>query len=197
MAVYLAEDQVGSDPNLIGFPTLGGCMGIVIVADTMMYGFHNPPGHNARVPAFAALYTGQPARRMLSCSRWDKRYDGAQNIGTTKFQQWVNEIKELAGLMKYSGPVSGINLSATLTAIDARDSAYCEYGLSSSGGITVRYSLTSNTAATDRIDMGTSVRRVASDMSSSVPYKGKVIDNVTSSAFGTSDSKTGVYEFSV
>ena len=198
MAIYLAEDQVGSDPNLIGFPTLGGCMGIVIVTDTMMYGFHNPPGHNARVPEFSKLYNGQPARRMLSCCRWDKRYDGANQLGTTKFQQWVSEVKELAGLMKYSGPVSGINLSATLTAIGERDSAYCEYGLGSSGNIVIRYSLTSNTQSTDKIDLGTSVRRIAADNSSAVPYKGQVIDSITSTgSFGTSDSKNGVYEFSL
>ncbi len=199
MAIYLAEDQVGFDTSLIGFPTLGGCMGLAVQTTAGLYGFHNPPGHNARSTEFAKLYIGQPATCLVSCSRWKNRYNNATGEGSTQFISWVNEIGEIADLMKFTGPVIGINLSATLGVIDVKDSAYCEYVLSSTGVLSTGFSLTSNTSPSTTYDLGTSVRRIDAKKNSSVPYKGYIFDDISSSngGFTISDGKSGVYQVTI
>jgi hypothetical protein len=179
MPVYLKEHEVGSDASLVGFPTLGGCMGLVIQTSTKLYGFHNPPGNNFKSPKLAELYRGQPALCLYNCCRWSVRYPNALN-GQNPFELWLAEIRELAGLIGYAGPVVGLNLSGVLTITDKAESAYCEYRRDGSGAVAVGYSLTSNTTPTVAVDMGTHVRRVNKDSSLATPYLNKVIVNMAS-----------------
>ena len=182
MAIYLAEDQVGFDANKIGFPTLGGCMGIAVQNSVGLYGFHNPPGHNQRSTEFAKLYTGQPADLLITCARWSTRYAALAN----PFLQWLSEMKEIAELIKYSGPVMGFDLSSLLGGktrnIGSNESAYCEFVLDADGALSIGCSLTSNTTATMTHDTGTAIRRIAANKSASVPYKGHVFSNVASNS---------------
>lgn len=191
MAIYLAEDQVGFDANKIGFPTLGGCMGLAVQNSAGLYGFHNPPGHNARSTEFAKLYSGQPADQLISCARWNNRYAAKAN----QFLQWLDEMKEIAALIGYSGPVIGFDLSSLLggvnRTIDGNDSAYCEFVLDASGKLSIGCSLTSNTTATMVYDTGTSIRRIAANKTSSVPFKGHVFSNVVSNSGGFTGAAAG------
>lgn len=200
MAKYLAEDQVGFDPALIGFPTLGGCMGLAIQTDSGLHGFHIPPGHEDRCQAFANTFSGQPAKRLLSCARWKIRYGNAGKNGEPNaFLSWLSEITKIAGMLKFSGPVVGLNLSDTLKIEDPAESAYCQFDISASSGLGIGFSLTSNTAPTTVYDLDTPIRRIAGNMSSSVPYKGKIFSSIVSSGggFKNSNGKDGIYELSI
>jgi hypothetical protein len=203
MAIYLAEDQVGSDPNLVGFPTLGGCMGLATITNAGIYGFHNPPGHNQRITEFAKLYTGQPASALVSCARWSNRYAGDSAAVGNKFSQWLKEIKEIAGLIGYKGKVIGFDISRVLggkaALISADDSAYCEFRLDSNGALKIGCSLTSNTKSTTVEDIGTTIRRITGNKASVVPYKSKVVSSVISKVDGFTELKDnkGIYELTI
>lgn len=197
MAIYLAEDEVGFDANKIGFPTLGSCMGLAVQNGAGLYGFHIPPGHNERSTAFADLYAGQPANLLISCARWNARYDGAVNT----FLSWLAEVQEIAGLIGYSGQVMGFNLSTLLGGNAQRladgESAYCEFTVAADGSISIGCSLTSNTQATKVYDTGTTVRRINANKTATVPYKGHVFSNVVSTSGGFTGAAAGKGTFQV
>jgi len=191
MAVYLREDEVGHDPNLIGFPTLGSCMGLAVVTDNGLYGFHMPPGHEDRIGAFSAIYAGNSPEILLSCCRFSHRYKGAN-----PFFKWLQEIKIFGRAIGYKGLVEGVNLSTLLGSAngyieDKTESAYCQYTLASDGTVSVGASLTSNVTATKTVDLNTPIRRVASSGQSSVPYKSNVITGVASTSGNTMKVPTG------
>lgn len=180
MAIYLREDEIGQDPNLVGFPTLGSCMGLAVVTDNSIFGFHMPPGHADRISAFGALWQGEATHGLFACCRFAHRYSGSGDA----FSQWVQEVKIYARAMSYRGPVTGVNLSTLLGGTtgrisDATESAYCEFGLSPAGIVTIGASLTSDTTATTRIDANTGIRRVSASGNQTVPYRNRVIDSVT------------------
>jgi hypothetical protein len=164
-----------------------------------LYGFHNPPGHNARSTEFAKLYTGQPADLLISCARWSTRYAALAN----PFLQWLAEMKEIGDLIGYAGPVIGFDLSSLLGGeernIGADESAYCEFVLDAGGALSIGCSLTSNTTATMVHDTGTTIRRIAANKSSSVPYKGHVFSNIVSNSGGFTSAAAGkgTYQVSV
>ena len=179
-------------------------MGIMVTTATGMFGFHCPPGHEARVSNLASRYTGQPATGLYSCCRWEHRYSGSSG----KYLRWHEEIREIAETLTYRGPVYGLNLSKTLgvTAegdatlkIRGTDSAYCEYRRNAEGAISIAYSLTSDTEHDRVVDAGTEIRRVSGGLTETVPYQSRVLTNYHSSAggFTVAAGASGVFRFTV
>ena len=58
MPIFLAEDEIGFDSTLVGFPTLGGCMAVAMQSPHGLFGFHIPPAHESRSPKFAEFCSG-------------------------------------------------------------------------------------------------------------------------------------------
>lgn len=129
MAIYLYEHQVGHDGQLVGFPGLGGCMGIVLHTSTGLFGYHCPPGNEDKARSFGEFcrkhaHFGNVVGLYGSCRfpvRWDRDGD----------VQWKQEMKYIATFIGYRGPVFGFDMTAPGTGITAsvQDNAYLEYKL--------------------------------------------------------------------
>ena len=201
MATYLREDEVGHDPNVIGFPTLGSCMGLAVVTANGLYGFHMPPGHENRIGGFETLYHGHAPLKLLSCCRFAHRY---QATGGQGFLKWLQEIKIFGRAIGYRGPVLGVDLSSLLGdntgVIAGGESAYCQFTLMPGGAVSVGASLTSNTAATTTIQVGTAIRRLDAAAGRHVPYQSKVISQIAPTPGNTLTAPANgkaLYEFSL
>jgi len=208
MAVFLAEDEVGFDANRVGFPKLGGCMAVALLTPHGFFGFHNPPGHTERTGPFAAFCRqhaqyGPPTRLFGSC-KWRNRYLGGYSADSkaklgNPFVQWVEEMREIARYLNYTGKVVGLDLTAPPLGIPNDGSAaYCEYKLNTATGKTqIRFSLMSDTSSTSEKDLETEIRKVHPDMQLKVPYLGGITTGMRSTAggFSVSDKTDGYYSF--
>jgi hypothetical protein len=139
MAIYLAENRIGFDASLVGFPTLGSCMGLALQTDQGLFGFHVYGSDSNKAPAFNAYCTqharyGRPVGLYGSC-RWNKRYDGAPN----RFVAWLTEIRALATQLNYRGQVTGSDLSTRTAGITDVGSGYVEYEAQPGGQVVIRY----------------------------------------------------------
>ena len=124
MPVYLNEAQAGSDANLIGFPHLVICMGVVLQTNAYMYGYHFD--HQDRTAAncvafanFIAKRRGRVANgvRLYGCGNLALRYEGGGR------QAWRAEMRLIAGALGYHGRVSGFDTGI----INPQDGTYVEY----------------------------------------------------------------------
>jgi len=128
MAIYLDEMQAGSDPNVIGFPHLLLCMGLVCVSRTnVLYGIHldTPANTDDLINGFrrwavnTAGFTPSNSIALYGSANWRVRY----NTRLHKRKEWKNEMTRIAGLLQYHGPVRGFNTSM----ISPKDGTYVEY----------------------------------------------------------------------
>ena len=126
MAIYLDETQAGSD-NVVGFPHLLLCMGLVCVARTnVLYGIHLDTTANTdnlingfRTWAIGVGFTPSNSIALYGSANWQVRY----NTRFHKRKEWKNEMTRIAGLLGYHGPVRGFNTSM----ISPRHGTYVEY----------------------------------------------------------------------
>lgn len=117
MPLYLVEEEVGFDQQLIGFPNLGGCMALVLLTDHGLYGFHITPGNARKSPVFQQFIqskwpaTTGIAKHLYGSCYWGNRYQGTIN-GMNQKEQWKDEMKQIAQSIGFSGSASGYDTSA-------------------------------------------------------------------------------------
>jgi hypothetical protein len=128
--VCLGEREVGFDPDCIGFPSIDGCHGVVLVTASGLWGFHNFGGSGVssfaeRSQSFATFVSQHFVTRGVSshlygtCFRNKRGYADAN-----KLSAWKAEMKAFASALGYKGTVSGYNLDQV--GYGAK-SAYVEY----------------------------------------------------------------------
>lgn len=120
MAIYLSENEVGTDAQVIGFPSLMGCMAIVLQTTECLIGWHaygsdslegnDKYGFAGRIPAFAAYVQsvndrGTPVHLYCVCNRGER-------FGKDK-SKWKTETNLIAEALGYSAlPITGYDLSS-------------------------------------------------------------------------------------
>ena len=118
MPIILNERQVGFDTSTVGFPDIGSCMVLAVQVDGGLYGFHIMPKETDKIGAFLQYFNGHVStgamRHLYGCCRWTERYGG----GGTR-ADWEAEMRAIAGLLGYSGPVSGFDAAAGTKIKDA------------------------------------------------------------------------------
>lgn len=123
MAVFLLENEVGCDDDVVGFPSLSGCMAVVLQTDQALLGWHvyGSGRIDERVGAFVqfvqAMAAGTPVHLYGVCNHVE-RFGGD---GT----KWRAEMDAVATGINYNGPVSGFDLSDG-TGI-GHESTYAEF----------------------------------------------------------------------
>jgi hypothetical protein len=124
MPVYLNEAQGGCDRELIGFPHLLLCMGVVMQTGAWLYGYHfdNPNDTQGNADAFAGLITklggtSANAVRLYGVGNWAVRYEGGGK------NAWRTEMQTIATALGYHGRVSGFDTGI----IDPQDGTYVEF----------------------------------------------------------------------
>lgn len=131
MALQLAEHQIGFDTTLIGFPSLGGCMGVVLQVPAGLYGFHFTPASVRQAGAFKQWIDNQDAQAIASAVHlYGSCRRGRRYAGTGQSTKWRTEMKEIADMLGYRGKISGYNLSRSRhTPKDTAggEQAYVEY----------------------------------------------------------------------
>lgn len=124
MAIYLNEDRLGKDDQIVGFPHLLICMGVVLLTRQNMYGVHivDASDANETIPQFAA-YLGQqgviPADMITlygSCN-FRVRYDDGGAAA------WRREMRHIAGVIGFQGTAKGFDTAI----INPEDGTYVEY----------------------------------------------------------------------
>ena len=128
MAVYLNEEQAGTDFNVIGFPHLLLCLGVVLQTNAVLYGFHFGASATANGNATANAFLNFIGRmggnvangqRLYGCCNHGVRYGG----GRGRHRAWRDEMRAIAGVLNYHGPVSGFDTAI----INPRNGTYVEY----------------------------------------------------------------------
>lgn len=128
MPVYLAEEQAGSDPQVIGFPNIRLCMGVVLQTKAHLYGFHFSGLSKTEKYAQDFLAdlkkmggdTENGVHLYGSCIRVN-RYGGSASASQ---KAWKADMKLIAKVLGYSGPISGFD-SEILSR--KSNSSYIEY----------------------------------------------------------------------
>src|ERR1044071_9574524 len=130
MPVYLAENDFGTDPQVIGFPHLLVCMGLVVMTDQNLYGVHLTAieDTNGIVDGFrtwlAALgVAGAQKCAMYSSTNYTTRYCYVAGPSSNLSDLWKTEMNRIAGRLGYHGPVYGFDTSV----IEPKDGTYVEY----------------------------------------------------------------------
>ncbi|MGA7802283.1 MAG: hypothetical protein WCC36_15910 [Gammaproteobacteria bacterium] len=125
MAIYLDEVHVGNDPDLIGFPHLLLCMGLVLVTSDNMYGVHltNIEYTNDTIDAFSGWLAsvgvnGSAGRALYGSCNLQVRYGSNGNKA-----RWVTEMTTIANKLGYRGDILGFDTSI----ISPKDGTYVEY----------------------------------------------------------------------
>ena len=125
MGIYLDEDQLGRDDDVVGFPHLLLCMGICLHTRQSMYGVHivvNAARGNT-IPSFAQYINqmntlAQDMTGLYGCCNFKVRYGGNDAQG-----RWKAELTHVANQIGFTGPVRGFDTSI----IDPKDGTYVEY----------------------------------------------------------------------
>lgn len=152
MAVFLAEHQIGFDANLVGFPSLGGCMGVVLEVPAGLYGFHFTPNSHRQAGAMQTFVNNHDpnalaaATHLYGSCRFGRRYAGAD-----KAAAWRAEMIQVADMLGYTGPISGYDLSGSRHIpkdTKGAESAYLEYRLGGGGGCSVHFKRMAKMSAT-------------------------------------------------
>ena len=127
MPVYLNEMQMGTATDVVGFPHLLVCMGIVALTNNAMYGLHiDVTDQTCSDAAYAALWNfmsgrgAGPITALYGCCNRNVRYGSTPN----RLTAWQAEMGRVAAaLNNWHGPVSGFDTSI----IAPRDGTYVEY----------------------------------------------------------------------
>lgn len=135
MAVYLNELEVGEANDLVGFPHLLVCMGIVVLTNNSMFGLHidttQPAQLTTAYNAFSNFIAGRgagPIAALYGSCNHDVRYANSNN----KQAAWQAEMTQVAGILNggWHGPVRGFDTSI----VAPRDGTYVEYAPDYGGG---------------------------------------------------------------
>lgn len=126
MAIYLNEDEFGTDAACIGFPHILLCMGVVVMTGNTLYGAHLgwPGGDSDVVIAelanlIAADGVGGDMQALYGCCNRDVRFPGANN----KKNAWKAEMAGYATVLGFTGQIYGFCTSI----IAPQDGTYVEY----------------------------------------------------------------------
>ncbi len=125
MAVYLNEQQAGCDREVVGFPHIVVCLGVVLQTNAWLYGYHfdfgNDVGNIAAFRDFLRDVGGnaQNGVRLYGAADWTERYVNAAN----RRQAWRNEMQQIAAAIGYRGRISGFNTDI----IGPQNGTYVEY----------------------------------------------------------------------
>ncbi len=130
MPVYLDENMVGTDPQIVGFPHLLVCMGLVCMTDQNIYGVHliEVEDTNATIDGFrtwiGALGVGGPQMRALyGSANFTIRYRNVAGPGSNLADLWKVEMNRIAVRLGYRGPIYGFDTSI----IEPQNGTYVEY----------------------------------------------------------------------
>jgi hypothetical protein len=188
MGIYLNEHEIGFDTYEVGFPNLGGCMGVVLLTEHGLFGYHLPPMtlDSGRAGEFAGFcqshrHFGKLLHLFGSCKR-ETRY------GTGRFMKWAEEMKSLATALGYRGQVSGYDMPVTERSGSGTDvgTGYIEYTRDRlSGAVTVSHSQMASVVPQKLKDSATEIRTIAKrdgKLQLSPPYNYNVIQSVTKTA---------------
>jgi hypothetical protein len=127
MAVYLDEDMIGLNSDVIGFPNLLVCMGFVVLFEEPLgsisiSGIHLTLQEKSKrtFPFFVEKF-GKPAKvhAIYGCCNYNERYKGSANGRA----EWDKEMASFAGQLGFNGPARGFDTSI----VDPRDGTYVEY----------------------------------------------------------------------
>ena len=125
MPIYLPEHQVGFDPALVGYPTLGDCMAVALLTTRGIYGYHYTPAPITQVAQFAQYITnnlvgGETFLRLYGSCFWKRRYVIDPTGG------WRTEMTNIANAINFHGRVTGFDTSASSHTAQ-NETTYLEY----------------------------------------------------------------------
>ena len=124
MPVFLNEAQAGRDREVVGFPHLLICMGVVLQTPAFLYGYHfdgGSPAENARAFAGFVHDIGGDAANgqcLYGCGDWTERFKVANRA-----QAWRDEMRTIARTIGYRGLACGFDTSI----IGPQNGTYVEY----------------------------------------------------------------------
>ena len=129
MAVYLNEVQAGRSQDLIGFPHLLLCMGVVVQTENYLYGFHfdSPSQTSVTARAFRTFmnlrgYRPGDTVALFGVSNWRERYK-LPDPGAAR-RAWESEMRGIADTLGYEDNlVCGFDTSI----VPANDGHYVEF----------------------------------------------------------------------
>lgn len=164
MAKYLDERQIGFDLNVIGFPNLGDCLGVVLQTTAGLYGFHvfGLGGQmNSTFASYVSTHTsmsGAAMTHLYGACYHPNRYGGKNS------PKWQAEMAKLATDLGYRGPVTGCDLSKG-TKIGKTESTYAEFRRNGKGECDMFYKRMSKmTTATSPSGSGPDIKLIRKDM---------------------------------
>lgn len=125
MAIHLMEHQVGFDPAVAGFPSLGDCMAVGLLTTRGIYGYHYTPAPIVQVAQFAQYVTnnlalGETFLRLYGSCFWRRRYVIDPTGG------WQTEMTNIANALNFHGRVTGYDTSAS-SHTNVNETTYLEY----------------------------------------------------------------------
>jgi hypothetical protein len=123
MPIYLNECQAGVARDLIGFPNLLVCMGVVVQTRAHLYGFHFDDA-NVTLPEagafrdFITTHGGNVANAvaLYGCCNWGVRY----GQGGNQKRAWKQEMRQIAGTLGYQGVVRGFDTTIVTSCESGR-----------------------------------------------------------------------------
>ncbi len=133
---YLFEHQLGHHGLALGFPSIDGCNAICLQTKSGLFGLHVlgaaafnhiSQAMEKRAAAFASFVANHPSGGEF-LNLYSVCFHGKR--GWEKGRTWKDEIKVYANALKYSGRISGFDLSTVPgwpNFGNASDSAYVEF----------------------------------------------------------------------
>jgi len=131
---YVSERELVFSPDVLGFPSIMGCHGIVYVTNAGLFGYHNyggeiPGQYNDRATAFANFVAGHPNGPGVGSALFGACYltqagDTLRAYGANPRQKWIAELTAFASALGFNGPIYGYDFG-TFPGIGA--SAYSEF----------------------------------------------------------------------
>jgi hypothetical protein len=126
--LHLYENQIGFDPQQLGFPSIDGCHAVVVHVSQGLFGLHNFGGSGQtafqpRAEAFGRFiqnhrHGGEKIAALFGICFHDKR-------GYSTGAGWREEMKAFSSALNYKGTVYGFDLSKKIKG----ESAYVEFAL--------------------------------------------------------------------
>lgn len=131
---YVSERELVYSPDVLGFPSIMGCHGIVYVTNAGLFGYHNYGGetsaqYNDRAAAFAEFVTNHPAGPGVGSALFGACYltqagTTIRAYGASPRPKWIAELTAFATALNFNGPIHGYDFG-TFPAIGA--SSYSEF----------------------------------------------------------------------
>lgn len=144
---FLDTNQIGFDPQALGFPSVGSCQAIVYQTDIGLFGFHASSSglqaHTNKAQTFAQYVQ----HRSITHAPPAGAIHGVCVIGViTHFQRfgdkqgttanWGNELDAIATSLAFNGPIYGAQVTGH---VDKNDSIYVRFDWQANARCTVRY----------------------------------------------------------